>query len=211
MYTWRELLRPWARECGILPSDPKAKLTEMAVVAQQTGSTATVDELVTAFFVVLEDILPPGYVITKVEDELPEEPDPDDELPTPDEPKAEYHAVVEGGYYSDDPLNKKNPTSIRCNNPGAINSTPHIKTLPGYNTSHDSTGEGNRTAVFWAPEYGCLCYHDLLKRYRDAKAVTIRQIIKRYGGAQDYSKYEKFVVQQDRPAQGLRDQDRRHR
>ena len=100
--------------------------------------------------------------------------------------------MVEGGYFSSDPYDKKNPTAIRCNNPGAINSTKHIASLPGYNTASE-TSTGNRTAIFWAPEYGCLCYHDLLKRYRDAGAVTIRQIIKRYGGGQDYSAYEKFV------------------
>jgi hypothetical protein len=90
------------------------------------------------------------------------------------------------------PMTRKNPTAIRCNNPGALNTTKHVASLPGYNTAYE-TSTGNRTAVFWAPEYGCLAYHDLLKRYRDAGAVTIRQIIKRYGGGQDYSAYEKFV------------------
>jgi len=185
VYSWRELLRPWAKEVGLLPTDPKAKLTEMALVAQQSGSTMSVDELVSAYVVILEDILPPGYVLDAVT------PPPGEVVPPPADLK-EYHAVVEGGYYSDDPYDKSNPTSIRCNNPGAINSTAHIATLPGYNSSSE-TSTGNKTAIFWAPEYGCLCYHDLLKRYRDAGAVTIRQIIKRYGGGQDYSKYEKFV------------------
>jgi peptidoglycan hydrolase-like protein with peptidoglycan-binding domain len=196
VYSWRELMRPWAKETGILPTDPKAKLTEMAMVAQQTGSTASVDELVAAFVVVLEDILPPGFVLTADVPPVPVDgedwlPPP---LPDPDPDRTEYHAVVDGGYYSDDPLNKKNPTAIRCNNPGAINTTSHIASLPGYNTAYE-TSKGNRTAVFWAPEYGVLAYHDLLKRYRDAGAVTIRQIIKRYGGGQDYSAYEKFVCE----------------
>jgi peptidoglycan hydrolase-like protein with peptidoglycan-binding domain len=63
VYSWRELMRPWAKETGLLPQDPKAKLTEMALVAQKTGSTASVDELVTAFAAVLEDMLPPGFVL----------------------------------------------------------------------------------------------------------------------------------------------------
>jgi peptidoglycan hydrolase-like protein with peptidoglycan-binding domain len=63
VYSWRELLRPWAKETGLLPADPKARLTEMALVAQKTGSTASTDELVTAFAAVFEDILPPGFVL----------------------------------------------------------------------------------------------------------------------------------------------------
>jgi len=63
VYSWRELMRPWAKEVGLLPTDPKAKLVEMALVAQKTGSTASVDELVAAFLVVLEDILPPGFIL----------------------------------------------------------------------------------------------------------------------------------------------------
>ena len=86
-YSWRELLRPWAKEVGLLPRDPKAKLVEMAAVAQQTGSTASVDELITAYLAILEDILPPGYLL----EEKPEPPPP-----PPDE--DQYHAVVSGGY-----------------------------------------------------------------------------------------------------------------
>ena len=54
VYSWRELMRPWAKEIGLLPNDPKVKLVEMALVAQQTGSTASLDELVTAFVAVLD-------------------------------------------------------------------------------------------------------------------------------------------------------------
>ena len=64
VYTWRELLRPWAKEVNLLPQDPRAKLTEMALVAQKAGATASVDELLKAFLVIIEDILPPGYDLT---------------------------------------------------------------------------------------------------------------------------------------------------
>lgn len=63
-YTWRELLRPWAKGVSLLPADPKAKLVEMAVLAQKTGSTATIDELVAGYLTILSDILPPGFSIT---------------------------------------------------------------------------------------------------------------------------------------------------
>lgn len=189
-YSWRELLRPWAKEVNLLPRDPKQKLTEMALIAQETGSTASVDDLVTAFLVVLEDILPPNFLL--LQPEPTPEPEPE---PPPDPDRTEYHAVVEGGYFSSDPYDKKNPTAIRCNNPGALNTTKHVASLPGYNTAAE-TSPGNRTAIFWAPEYGCLAYHDLLKRYRDAGAKTIHAIIKRYGGGQNYSKYESFVCKQ---------------
>lgn len=66
VYSWRELLRPWAKEVGLLPTDPKQKLVEMATVARKTGSTATVDELVKAFLVILEDILPPDYLLKRM-------------------------------------------------------------------------------------------------------------------------------------------------
>ncbi len=61
-YTWRELLRPWAKEVKLLPQDPRGKLTEMALVAQKTGSTASVDELLAAFITIIADILPPGLL-----------------------------------------------------------------------------------------------------------------------------------------------------
>jgi Putative peptidoglycan binding domain len=78
-YTWRELLRPWAKEVHILPTDPRGKLTEMAMLAQKTGSTATTDELLAGFLTILSDILPPGFVL-KPEPEPEPEPDLDEQI-----------------------------------------------------------------------------------------------------------------------------------
>ena len=60
-YTWRELFRPWAKEVKMLPEDPQAKLIAMAEVSRNLGATATVEQLVAAYLVILEEILPPGY------------------------------------------------------------------------------------------------------------------------------------------------------
>jgi peptidoglycan hydrolase-like protein with peptidoglycan-binding domain len=67
MYSWRELLRPWARQTLLLPTDPKQKLVEMAAVARQTGSTASVEDRVAAYLALLQDSLPPGFVLEKVD------------------------------------------------------------------------------------------------------------------------------------------------
>jgi hypothetical protein len=163
----------------------------MAAAAKTLGPDATLDQLVKAYLVVIQDILPPGFSI-----EPPPPPVEPEQPPPPVEPPTDikqYHAIVQGGFFSADPYDKKVPTSIRCNNPGALNTSKNVAAIPGYNTAYE-TSAGNRTAIFWAPEYGVLAYWDLLKRYRASGAKTVHQIISKYGGGQDYSAYEKFVV-----------------
>lgn len=112
-----------------------------------------------------------------------------------------YRSLV-GGFFSDpNALGSKHPTSVRYNNPGAINGADWEKSLPGYVdtiiTSYSVVnGERvpNKTTIFETPEYGIAAYYELLRRYRNLFGVTtVRGIIKRYGGGQDYSDYEKFV------------------
>jgi Putative peptidoglycan binding domain len=79
VYTWRELLRPWAKEVNLLPLDPRAKLTEMAVLAQKTGSTASTDELLAGFLTIISDLLPPGFTV-KPEPEPPSDQDLDEQI-----------------------------------------------------------------------------------------------------------------------------------
>jgi hypothetical protein len=52
----------------------------------------------------------------------------------------------------------------------------------------------NNTAIFETPEQGVAAYWQLLVNYREAGAFTVENIIKRYGGGQDYSSYVDFVV-----------------
>lgn len=106
-----------------------------------------------------------------------------------------FRSLVPGGFYSRDPFNLKVPTSIRTNNPGAMNVAPWIKLLPGYvgDKVTSITSAPNSTVIFSAPEYGVAAYWTLLKRYRDAGAYTVGTIINRYGGGQDYSDYLNFV------------------
>ena len=85
------------------------------------------------------------------------------------------------------------PTAIRTNNPGALNTTPHVASLHGYVSARE-TSPATRPAIFYTPEHGTVAYWDLLKRYRAAGAKTISQIINRYGGRQDYSQYLQFVL-----------------
>ena len=104
-----------------------------------------------------------------------------------------------GGFFSSNPTDKSVPVSIRCNNPGALNVAGWIKSQPGYVTdsvTSDSSGKGggvNSTVVFESPEEGVAAWYVLMKKYDDAGADTVKEIITRYGGGQDYSSYYKQV------------------
>jgi hypothetical protein len=101
-----------------------------------------------------------------------------------------------GGFYSKTPLDHDSaPTSIRSNNPGAVNGATWERKFPGYVTEVETT-PGNRTTIFETPEQGIAAWWQLLKNYRAAGAVTVEQIITRYGGGQDYSNYLAFVIAQ---------------
>lgn len=108
-----------------------------------------------------------------------------------------YRSLV-GGFFSSDPFNTQVNTSIRTNNPGAINdSAAWVKAYPGYvggKVTSMSGSSPNSTAIFETPEQGVALYYELLKRYRAAGAKTVEQIITKYGGGQNYSSYVTFVV-----------------
>jgi uncharacterized protein (TIGR02594 family) len=109
----------------------------------------------------------------------------------------QFAALVPGGYCSSTPFDKSIPVSIRCNNPGALNIAPWIRSLPGYvgDKVTSVTSGPNSTVIFSAPEYGVSAWYQLLVKYRAAGAVTIDQIITRYGGVgQDYSGYVAAVA-----------------
>lgn len=107
-----------------------------------------------------------------------------------------------GGPFSSDPSDTSVNTSIRSNNPGAVNGADWEKAMPGYVgdviTSYsviDGKRVANRTTIFESPEQGVAVWWELMRRYRDLyQKKTIRDIIKRYGGGQDYNEYEQFVV-----------------
>lgn len=106
-----------------------------------------------------------------------------------------YRSLVPGGYFSDTPFvsSKVLPTSIRSNNPGAINGAKWERDYPGYVTEVETT-PGNRTTIFETPEQGVAAWWNLLRIYRRGGDKTVRQIITHYGGGQDYSDYLNFVV-----------------
>src|SRR5687768_794685 len=84
------------------------------------------------------------------------------------------------------------PVSIRFNNPGAINAVPWVRQYPGYDSETETT-TGNRTARMRTAEDGVALYWDLLYRYRGNGYKTVSQIINKYGGGQNYSKYVDMV------------------
>lgn len=102
-----------------------------------------------------------------------------------------YYSLI-GGYYAD-PSDFSLPVAIRMNNPGALNSVEWIRALPGYVNAIETT-PGNKTALFEAPEYGVAAWYKLMVKYRAAGATSVKQIIDRYGGSQDYSKYVTWVT-----------------
>lgn len=107
----------------------------------------------------------------------------------------EYRSLVPGGFFSSNPTDRSVNTSIRTNNPGAINTATWVQQMPGYASASETT-PGNKTAIFYTPEQGVAAWWELLRRYADAGATTLSQIINRYGGGQDYSEYRAFVVKQ---------------
>lgn len=116
----------------------------------------------------------------------------------PEETPPRFHAQVPGGYFSSTPFDTSINTSIRTNNPGALNVAGWVKELPGYVGDKVTSWSGaspNSTVIFETPEDGVAAWWKLLDRYKAAGATTVQQIIDRYGGAgQDYSEYVKFVV-----------------
>lgn len=108
----------------------------------------------------------------------------------PEKPK--YTSLIKGGFFSSNPYDRSVRTSIRTNNPGAVNGAAWEEQMPGYVTT-DLTTPGNRTTIFLTPEHGVTTYWELLRRYREGGDNTVAEIINRYGGGQDYSQYVKFV------------------
>lgn len=104
---------------------------------------------------------------------------------------ANYRSLV--GEFFATPEGKTWPVSIRFNNPGAVNSASWEKVYPGYVGEFETT-PGNRSTVFETPEHGVAVWYVLMRKYADAGVVTVGDIIKRYGGGQDYSAYVTFVV-----------------
>ncbi len=84
------------------------------------------------------------------------------------------------------------PVSIRYNNPGALNTVPWVRAMPGY-VGEQITTPGNSTARFDTMEHGVAAYWELLRRYNKSGVRTMHGIISTYGGGQDYSAYEQFV------------------
>lgn len=116
----------------------------------------------------------------------------------PDTQKPPNFRSLAGGFFSSTPFDTSIPTSIRTNNPGALNASAWVKSYPGYvgdKVTSMSGASANNTAIFETPEQGVAVWWELMKRYRAAGAITISQIINKYGGTgQDYSAYVKFVV-----------------
>lgn len=108
-----------------------------------------------------------------------------------------YRSLV-GGFYSNDPHTrfdangKKRPVSIRDNNPGAVNGAGWERSYPGYVMEIETT-PGNHTTVFETPEHGIAAWWELMSRYRAAGAITVSQIIMRYGGEGQNAVYAEYV------------------
>lgn len=119
-------------------------------------------------------------------------------LPGANMQKPPNFRSLAGGFFSSTPFDTSIPTSIRTNNPGALNASAWVKSYPGYvgdKVTSMSGASANNTAIFETPEQGVAVWWELMKRYRAAGAITISQIINKYGGTgQDYSAYVKFVV-----------------
>jgi len=105
---------------------------------------------------------------------------------------ANYRSLVLGGFYAK-PDDRSLPVSIRANNPGAINGAAWERSMPGYVTEIKYDGKNN-TTIFETPEYGVAVWYELMRRYHAAGARTVEQIIRKYGGGQNYEGYVDYVV-----------------
>lgn len=117
-------------------------------------------------------------------------------IPAVAKPFPNYRSLV-GGFFSSTPFDLKIPTSIRTNNPGALNASPWVKAYPGYvgdKVTSMSGASANNTAIFETPEQGVAAWFELMRRYAQSGAVTVKQIIEKYGGGQNYSAYVDFVT-----------------
>lgn len=117
-------------------------------------------------------------------------------MPAIAKPFPNYRSLV-GGFFSSTPFDLKIPTSIRTNNPGALNASPWVKAYPGYvgdKVTSMSGASANNTAIFETPEQGVAVWYELMRRYAKEGAVTVKQIITKYGGGQNYSAYVDFVT-----------------
>ncbi|RZN13907.1 TIGR02594 family protein [Bradyrhizobium sp. Leo121] len=101
---------------------------------------------------------------------------------------ADRFRSLTGGYFSANPDDKSLPVTIRFNNPGAINGASWQHSYPGY-VGEKETTPGNRSTIVASPEEGVAMWWELMRRYRSSNVVTMAQIINRYGGGQDYSRY----------------------
>lgn len=101
-----------------------------------------------------------------------------------------------GGFFSDNPNASGVPRTIRCNNPWALNISNWQMTYPGYAgyTQPDGSANANKTTIYESPEQGCAAGWELLRKYAAGGHNTVRKIITRYGGGQDYSAYLNSVV-----------------
>lgn len=111
-----------------------------------------------------------------------------------------FRSLLPGGFFST-PDDNRWHAALRNNNWGAINGAKWQRTYPGYvgerHTSYsyvNGNKVSNKTTVVEAPEYGVAMWWELMRRYNASGVRTVRQIIKTYGGGQDYSAYETFVV-----------------
>jgi hypothetical protein len=114
-----------------------------------------------------------------------------------------FHSLVPGGYFSSTPFDTKLKTSIRTNNPGALNVAPWVRLYPGFIGDKITSMSGaspNSTVIFETPEHGVAAWWELLRQYREEpsrrpNAKTLRDIIIKYGGGQaNYPAYAATVV-----------------
>lgn len=108
---------------------------------------------------------------------------------------ANYRSLV-GGFFSSTPYDTSRPRTIRCNNPWALNVSEWQKSYPGFvgQTAPDGSANANKTSIYETPEQGVAAGWDLLRRYAGGGHDTVGEIINRYGGGQDYSRYLNFVL-----------------
>lgn len=109
-----------------------------------------------------------------------------------------FHSMVPGGFFSATPFDTSINTSVRTNNPGALNVAEWVKKLPGYVGDRVTSYSGaspNSTVIFVTPEDGVAAWYTLMQRYAANGNTSVEDIINTYGGkGQDYSAYISFVM-----------------
>lgn len=172
-----------AIQAGPAPVQGKGNLAPLDPVSQDVGSSDPFDA-----------------VFGTKPLETPKGSDPFDSVFAP--PKSDVSPVQDGQPAPRWAYNKRDPASIRSNNPGAMWDNEIAKEFgsKGKETLNDGLGQGNNVAMFDDPVHGAAAQFALLAR--KYSGMNIGSAIRRWSGGNDVGEYLSLIKKQTGLDQG---------